>query len=87
MKLKEAHPLETAVGMELYSTDFPGFDGKLKTRYEDFLVEEIAPDQEILQFQEWTHKPFGEPDLQGKRLQIPAGGRISQPGGRVKDRS
>ncbi len=50
--MKEAHPLEKTVGMELYSTDCEGFGGKLKTRYEDFLVEEITVDNEILSFKE-----------------------------------
>jgi len=61
--LKEAHPLESKIGMELYATNFDGFEGRLKTRYEDFLVEEITTDQEILHFKEWTQKPCGEPDL------------------------
>ena len=42
MLMIDAHPLEKALGMELYSTDFPGIDGRLKIRFEDFVVEEIS---------------------------------------------
>jgi len=56
--------------MELYATSFDGFEGRLKTRYEDFLVEEITTNQEILQFKEWTQKPCGEPDLHGEKTKF-----------------
>jgi tRNA pseudouridine13 synthase len=49
----DAHPLEKALGMELYSTDFPGIGGKLKTRFEDFVVEEISENQTVLNVQDW----------------------------------
>ncbi len=65
--MKEAHPLEKTVGMELYSTDCEGFGGRLKKRYEDFLVEEITTDNEILSFKEWSNQPPGEPTLEGKK--------------------
>lgn len=65
--MKEAHPLEKTFGMELYATDCAGVGGKLKTRYEDFLVEEITTDNVLLQFKEWLNKPLGEPNLQGKK--------------------
>ncbi|MGY5860562.1 MAG: tRNA pseudouridine(13) synthase TruD [Candidatus Thorarchaeota archaeon] len=65
--MKEAHPLEKTVGMELYSTDSEGIGGKLKTRFEDFLVEEITTDNEILTYKEWLNRPPGEPTLQGKK--------------------
>ncbi|TFG31898.1 tRNA pseudouridine(13) synthase TruD [Candidatus Thorarchaeota archaeon] len=65
--MKEAHPLEKTVGMELYATDCEGIGGKLKTRYEDFLVEEITTDNEILTFKDWVNRPLGEPDLRGKK--------------------
>ena len=65
--MKEAHPLEKTVGMELYSTDCEGFGGRLKTRFEDFLVEEITVDNKILQFNEWLNHPPGEPTLKGKK--------------------
>lgn len=50
----DAHPLEKALGMELYSTDFPGIGGKLKTRFEDFVVEEISENRTTLSVQEWS---------------------------------
>ncbi|MHA2022633.1 MAG: tRNA pseudouridine(13) synthase TruD, partial [Candidatus Thorarchaeota archaeon] len=65
--MKEAHPLEKTVGMELYTTDCEGIGGRLKTRYEDFLVEEITTDNEILSYKDWLNKPPGEPMLQGKK--------------------
>ncbi|MFW9843196.1 MAG: tRNA pseudouridine(13) synthase TruD [Candidatus Thorarchaeota archaeon] len=65
--MKEAHPLEQTVGMELYSTDCDGIGGRLKTRYEDFLVEEITVDNKLLKFKEWMKYPPGEPTLEGKK--------------------
>jgi len=53
-KMIDAHPLEKTLGMELYSTDFPGIEGKLKTRFEDFVVEEILADGTILCMHEWS---------------------------------
>ena len=50
----DAHPLEKALGIELYSTDFPGIDGRLKIRFEDFVVEEISADQTALDVQDWS---------------------------------
>jgi tRNA pseudouridine13 synthase len=38
--------------MEMYSTDSPGIGGRLKDRFEDFLVEEITPERETLQLQD-----------------------------------
>ncbi|MHA2057306.1 MAG: tRNA pseudouridine(13) synthase TruD [Candidatus Thorarchaeota archaeon] len=49
----DAHPLEKALGIELYSTDFSGIGGKLKTRFEDFVVEEISENQTALSVQDW----------------------------------
>jgi tRNA pseudouridine13 synthase len=49
----DAHPLEKALGMELYSTDFPGIGGRLKIRFEDFVVEEISANQTALDVQDW----------------------------------
>jgi tRNA pseudouridine13 synthase len=65
--MKDAHPLEKAVGMELYTTNCAGIGGRLKTRYEDFLVEEITIDNEILSFKEWSNRPPGEPIFEGKK--------------------
>ncbi len=50
----DAHPLEKTLGMERYSTDFPGLGGKLKTQFEDFIVEEISPDRTTLNIQKWS---------------------------------
>ena len=61
-------PIEKFLGMELYSTEFPGIGGKLKVRFEDFAVEEITPDLKTLTIQDWTefketdHAPAGEPN-------------------------
>ncbi len=49
----DVHPLEKLLGMELYSTSFPGIGGKLKTRFEDFVVEEITADRKVLRVQPW----------------------------------
>ncbi len=49
----EPHPLEVLVGMELYSTEAKGVGGRLKTRFEDFRVEEILPDGSNLELQKW----------------------------------
>ena len=68
--MKEAHPLEKTVGMELYSPDCDGIGGRLKTRYEDFLVEEITTDNEILIYKDWINKPPGEPILEGKKTKF-----------------
>jgi tRNA pseudouridine13 synthase len=65
--LKEAHPLEKTVGIELYATDCEGIGGRLKTRFEDFLVEEITTDNEILSYRDWLNEPPGEPVLLGKK--------------------
>ena len=68
--MREAHPLEKIIGMELYSTDCEGVGGKLKTRCEDFLVEEITSDNKILVFKEWLNRPMGAPSLQGKKTKF-----------------
>ncbi|MFW9799209.1 MAG: tRNA pseudouridine(13) synthase TruD [Candidatus Thorarchaeota archaeon] len=49
--------LELAVGMELYSTTVPGVGGRLKKRFEDFLVEEITPEGKVLEFKDWEGEP------------------------------
>jgi tRNA pseudouridine13 synthase len=53
----DAHPLEKALGMELYSTDFPGVGGRLKIRFEDFVVEEIDANQTALEVHDWSDSP------------------------------
>ncbi len=45
--MNKPHPLELSIGMENYSTSFRGVGGVLKTRYEDFIVEEIDSRQDI----------------------------------------
>lgn len=62
----EAHPLEKTLGMELYSTDFPGIGGKLKTQFEDFIVEEISPNRTILNMQKWSESKEIPPTAVGK---------------------
>ncbi|MHA2158811.1 MAG: tRNA pseudouridine(13) synthase TruD [Candidatus Thorarchaeota archaeon] len=52
--MKEAHPLEQSLGMELYSTESKGIGGKLKERFEDFVVQEITPDKTTLQIGDWS---------------------------------
>jgi tRNA pseudouridine13 synthase len=42
--------------MELYSTSTPGVGGRLKVRFEDFIVEEITTDRRIVSVQEWSDK-------------------------------
>jgi tRNA pseudouridine13 synthase len=66
MMMKEAHPLEQTLGMELYSTDSPGIGGRLKERFEDFVVQEITSDQKILSIEEWPEKPITQP-IDGER--------------------
>ncbi len=58
----DAHPLEKALGMELYSTDFPGIGGRLKLRFEDFVVEEISANQTTLGIQDWP-EPTETPQI------------------------
>ncbi|MHA2313606.1 MAG: tRNA pseudouridine(13) synthase TruD, partial [Candidatus Thorarchaeota archaeon] len=59
--MRTTHPLETSIGMELYSTTTPGVRGKLKVRFEDFIVEEITTEKRFLSIQEWHEK---SPELQ-----------------------
>ena len=64
--MKEAHPLEQAIGMELYSTVSPGIGGRLKDRFEDFVVQEITTDQTTLQIEEWPTTPVTQ-SVEGER--------------------
>jgi tRNA pseudouridine13 synthase len=59
--VRTIYPLETSIGMELYSTDTPGVGGRLKVRFEDFIVEEITTDRRMLSVQDWNDKT---PELQ-----------------------
>lgn len=64
--MKTAHPAELQFGIELYSTDFAGVGGRLKTRFEDFQVEEIDETGRVLEIQEWmTEEPLR--DISGVR--------------------
>lgn len=62
----DVHPLEKQLGMELYSTGFPGIGGKLKTRFEDFVVEEITADRKVLRVQPWP-ETRETPIVEGKK--------------------
>lgn len=44
----EVHPIEKSLGIESYITQIPGIGGKLRTNFEDFIVEEITSQGEIL---------------------------------------
>ncbi len=46
--MRSTHPLEIAIGMEFYSTSFQGVGGRIKRRYEDFVVEEIDSSQSVI---------------------------------------
>ncbi|MHA1924440.1 MAG: tRNA pseudouridine(13) synthase TruD [Candidatus Thorarchaeota archaeon] len=61
--MRTTHPLEASIGMELYSTSTPGVGGRLKVRFEDFIVEEITADRRLVSVKEWSDKT--------PRLQIP----------------
>jgi tRNA pseudouridine13 synthase len=65
--VKEGHPSEKPFGMEMYSTDSNGVGGKLKVRYEDFLVEEVAVDRTVIMFQEWREEPVKETAIAGRK--------------------
>jgi tRNA pseudouridine13 synthase len=58
-------PLEKSLGMELYSTDFNGVGGKLKQQFEDFIVEEISLEGEVL-----VVEPEKEPTLVSDRTVV-----------------
>ena len=68
--MKEGHPCEKTFGMDFYSTESIGIGGKLKTRYEDFLVEEIASDKTLIGFKEWQETPIREPIVAGKKARF-----------------
>jgi tRNA pseudouridine13 synthase len=68
--VKEGHPSEKPFGMDYYSTDSIGIGGKLKTRYEDFVVEEIAPDRTVFSLKDWQEGPIKEPEVTGKRARF-----------------
>jgi tRNA pseudouridine13 synthase len=63
--MTDTHPLEKTLGMDFYSTDFPGIGGKLKTRFEDFVVEEIAADCSIHSVQDWSESKDTHPAVEG----------------------
>jgi len=51
--VQPAHPFEQGIGMEFYCTDGPSIGGRLRDRFEDFVVEEITPDGTVLEAKEW----------------------------------
>jgi tRNA pseudouridine13 synthase len=65
--MKEAHPLEQSLGMELYSTNSSGIGGKLKTRFEDFIVQEITPDNIVLNIEDWPTETSVPQAIDGER--------------------
>ncbi len=58
-----AHPLEQQVGMEFYCTDSPGLGGRLRARFEDFIVEEITPEGSVLSLGNWSNETLSEAHL------------------------
>jgi len=44
----EVHPIEKEIGIETYFTQTPGIGGKLRTNFQDFIVEEISSQGEII---------------------------------------
>ena len=65
--MKEAHPIEQTLGIELYSTDSPGIGGKLKRRFEDFVVQEITPDKKVLSLEDLSTAPTTTKTIVGDR--------------------
>ncbi|NHI83905.1 MAG: tRNA pseudouridine(13) synthase TruD [Candidatus Thorarchaeota archaeon] len=58
---------EKSMGMESYSISGSGIGGKLKTRFEDFVVEEIRPNGEILEVIDWNTEQANLPPLGKKK--------------------
>ncbi len=52
--MRTTYPLERSLGMEYYSTDVEGVGGRLKARFDDFLVEEITPAGRVLHMEAWS---------------------------------
>jgi tRNA pseudouridine13 synthase len=65
--VKDGHPFEKTFGMDFYSTDSIGIGGRLKTKYADFLVEEIASDKSVISYRNWAQAPLIEPRVTGKK--------------------
>jgi tRNA pseudouridine13 synthase len=65
--VKDGHPFEKQFGMDFYSTDGVGIGGRLKTKYADFLVEEITSDKSVISFRDWAQAPIMEPTVSGKK--------------------
>jgi tRNA pseudouridine13 synthase len=55
MKMKSTHKLDYALGLEYFITDTKGIGGKLRTKLEDFLVEEIQNETVETPEGEYTH--------------------------------
>ena len=52
--MRTTHHLEASIGMELYSTSTAGVGGRLKDRFEDFIVEEITNDGRLVTVKDWS---------------------------------
>ncbi|MFW9892683.1 MAG: tRNA pseudouridine(13) synthase TruD [Candidatus Thorarchaeota archaeon] len=65
--MKEVHPLEKSLGMELYSTKSEGIGGKLKIRFEDFIVQEITPEKQVLSIENWETTARSPQNIDGER--------------------
>ncbi|MFW9926219.1 MAG: tRNA pseudouridine(13) synthase TruD [Candidatus Thorarchaeota archaeon] len=63
----EVHPLEESLGMKLYSTKSSGIGGKLKTRFEDFIVQEITPEKQVLSIEDWPIDASPPQSIDGDR--------------------
>ncbi len=63
--MRPALPFEQNLGMRFYSTDFLGIGGKLKEQFEDFVVEEINPEKDVIE----VHA-FGNEDTLEKPVSI-----------------
>ncbi len=50
----DPHPIEKVIGIDYYCTQIPGIGGKLRTKIEDFIVEEIGINGEILKLQQMS---------------------------------
>lgn len=70
--MRKGQPIEQQFGMEFYSTDFDGIGGRIKRRFEDFIVEEITPDKKILSMEPWQSLDSDMPPrpIQGEKARF-----------------
>ncbi len=57
--LEDVSIVDKLVGLNCWITDFPAIKGKIRERYEDFIVEEILPDGTVLELKKPKLKPSG----------------------------